>query len=577
MVTKRGSDVPNQSRREFLAALGIGAVALGAGGAVLARRLAQPTDAEIVEEMARDLGAEYTELVRRGFYAGRSGELQLLVAPFSTSNYSQESRSLVPSDPRTSHSQVWKYLERVPITVYAPGLVKPGTFDDSATLADVAPTASTLIKHDFETPDGAALPGVTRPKRAPKVVVVFVIDGGGWNVLNQWPDAWPQLKALMRKSAVYRNVLMGSFPAVTASAHATIGTGAFPREHGISGHFLRKPDGIRKAYGEPGEADPFVLRSPTLADSWAEATGNKAWIGEIGYQVWHVGMIGRASSVPNRKPVAVYFDEESTTEWQPQNPEYYRLPRVVPSRALLDRYSQVYQRPTEFAQFDPKGAKYNCCSPPVVKYQGDLIEAVFRHEPVGWDVVPDLLFINYKAPDYAGHLYNMEREQTGIALRAVDAQLGRLVNQLESMFEPGEFALIATADHGQCPLPNTAGGVRLDPIQLGDDIEAAFGSGSGPKLVENVRPAEVFLNDKYVSGRDIDTVEIAAFLRDYTYGENYHLYRGIPRDSVQWNRRSQREFAAVLPSDFIEDLGTRAPASYGPGLFADTDTPVPKI
>jgi len=26
-----------------------------------------------------------------------------------------------------------------------------------------------------------------------------VIDGGGWNVLRQWPDAWPNLKCLMRE------------------------------------------------------------------------------------------------------------------------------------------------------------------------------------------------------------------------------------------------------------------------------------------------------------------------------------------------------------------------------------------
>ena len=62
----------------------------------------------------------------------------------------------------------------------------------------------------------------------PKVIVTFVIDGGGWNVLQHWPDSWPNLKRLMGRGANYRNAITGSFPAVTACAHATIGTGTYP-------------------------------------------------------------------------------------------------------------------------------------------------------------------------------------------------------------------------------------------------------------------------------------------------------------------------------------------------------------
>ena len=63
--------------------------------------------------------------------------------------------------------------------------------------------------------------------------------------------AWPNLKRLMGEGANFRNAITGSFPAVTACAHATIGTGAFPRQHGITGHNIRDgAKGVRKAYGE---------------------------------------------------------------------------------------------------------------------------------------------------------------------------------------------------------------------------------------------------------------------------------------------------------------------------------------
>ena len=86
--------------------------------------------------------------------------------------------------------------------------------------------------------------------------MTFVIDGGGWNVLQHWPDSWPNLKRLMGRGANYRNAITGSFPAVTACAHATIGTGTFPNQHGITGHNIRDGSKVRKAYGDAGHAQP---------------------------------------------------------------------------------------------------------------------------------------------------------------------------------------------------------------------------------------------------------------------------------------------------------------------------------
>ena len=49
--------------------------------------------------------------------------------------------------------------------------------------------------------------------------------------------------------------------------------------------------------------------------------------------------------------------------------------------------------------------------------------------------------------------------------RPSTTELERLVTMLDERF-PGEYVLFVTADHGQCPLPDSVGGVRLDPIQL---------------------------------------------------------------------------------------------------------------
>ncbi|MGH2659511.1 MAG: alkaline phosphatase family protein, partial [Actinomycetota bacterium] len=312
---------PDPGRRRFLGLASLAGLALVAGGAGLGRavrRLTRPDPKPALAAMARDVGADALELVRRTYRPGRSGDLQLVLAPGSSSNYAQESVSLLPRDPRSSHALPWMYLERVPIGVLAPGVVEPFDSTERVTLADLAPTIASLMGFDgFDPPDGTTLPGIPRPSSPPKVIVTYVIDGGGWNVLQHWPDAWPNLKRLLRSGATYRNAIMGSFPAVTACAHATIGTGAFPRTHGITGHNIRDGGRVRKAYGEPGSADPSDILIPTLADRWTEATENRAWVGQIGYQVWHLGMLGRGGTPLGDKPMAVYWDEARTGTWQP--------------------------------------------------------------------------------------------------------------------------------------------------------------------------------------------------------------------------------------------------------------------
>ena len=145
-----------------------------------------------------------------------------------------------------------------------------------------------------------------------------------------------------------------------------------------------------------------------------------------------------------------------------------------------------------------------------MRYQGDLIEATLRSEPIGQSGVTDLLYINYKAPDYTGHIYNMKSEWEGLVLQEVDAQLGRVVATLDELF-PNDYALIVTADHGQCPLPDDVDGVRLDPVQLGEEIDRRFG-GELVTTVQSVVPSEIYLHEGVlrVNGATIDDVAASA-------------------------------------------------------------------
>jgi hypothetical protein len=463
------------------------------------------------------------------------------------------------------------YLERIPLLVHAPGLVVASDSDERVTLADLAPTTAQLMGFDAWPDDRAGRPlplATTRSLRRPKVVVTYVIDGGGWNVLDAFPDDWPELRALMGESANFRNAIVGSFPAVTACAHGTIGTGTFPAQHGITGHNLRDEQGlVRKAYDSPGNAQPGDIWVPTLSDLWHEQSG--AWVGQIGYQVWHLGMMGFGGRdrPADDLPVGVFWDEDGTATWQPHNPELYRLPAAMPTPEAYQRYLDEFDDPGWDAEFTPVGRQSPCCRPPIVRYQGDVIEAAFDSEPIGQTGPTDLLYTTYKSPDYTGHVYGMGSDWTGLQLSAVDEQLGRLKRMLDDRF-PGEYALIVTADHGQCPLPDSVGGVRLDPIQLERFIESRFSSVTG--VVEGLVPSEVFLNVSRLSDNGGATIEdVAASLADYRYRQNIGVY--VPRSAVEQDLLDQKEFAAVFGTTFLESLEGRDLARYGETAYEDGD------
>jgi hypothetical protein len=141
----------------------------------------------------------------------------------------------------------------------------------------------------------------------------------------------------------------------------------------------------------------------------------------------------------------------------------------------------------------------------------------------------------------------MYSEWEGLMLRTVDEQLGKLEAELEARF-PGEYVLIVTADHGQCPLPDEVKGVRLDPIQLTRVIEERFGAGPG-SVVQNVWPSEVYLNVDGLrdSGATLD--DVAAHIRHLTYRQNLGPY--VPRNAIEQDLLDDPEFAAVFGSTWL--------------------------
>jgi len=164
-----------------------------------------------------------------------------------------------------------------------------------------------------------------------------------------------------------------------------------------------------------------------------------------------------------------------------------------------------------------------------------------------------------------------EPRSPGQRANAVDAELGRIVDLLEARF-PGDYVLLVTADHGQCPLPDSMGGVRLDPIQLERTIEQRFGPGLG-NVVQYTAPSEVYLDVEGLRDAGATTGDVAAALQHLTYRQNLGPY--VPASAIEQDSLDKEEFAAVLSADYIASVTD--PARFGASAYtsADVDPGVP--
>src|SRR5918999_3549931 len=522
-----------------------------------------PTGAPTLDAMAADVGGPIMRLLRNGHAEGRSGELLLVSKPHNFINRltAADFESLGGKAPllASSHPNPWNYLTRVPIIMYGPEHVREGVQSNSAVdIASLAPTyADALGVADFDA-GAPPLRGLTA-RRPPRVIVTVVIDGGGWNTLRYHPASHPNIDALRARGVTYTNATIGSAPAITGALHATLGTGAYPRTHGLPGNVMRYPSGeVGDVFLDTG--DPRYLRGPTVSELWDEQNNNKALVGTVSYETWHLGMIGHgAQRSGGDRDIGVLWEpgiDEGTEEGWWINEDFYRLPRYLSRtdferleayEAALDardglRDGTWFGHTTGSAALDEQdGAKddeyfgrpLNELAEPVIRpgspafarFTGDAVVEVLRREGFGRDNITDLLWVEMKMPDFAGHIWNVIGPEEGDVLREVDLQIGRFRKQLDDLVGRGNYVLAISADHGQQPLPEVTGGWRIDLNEVQRDIELRFG-----KVVDQATPADFFIDVDALEQSGHNLEQVARYLGTYTIGDS--IPRAAPLDLV---------------------------------------------
>jgi len=550
------------------------AVALTAQACSVAPPKGPPDGAPSLRGMADALGSDVMVHIQRGYLAGRSPEITLVPNPWNVVvRWSGRTLAEGRRDPRSTHPTPWDYHQRVPIVLYGHGHVRSGVVSArSVDLTDLAPTFAELLGTGLGDIDGAVLDEALLPPERrngrPRLIVLVAYDGGGWNLLAQWPDAWPVQRGLGAGGTVYTNATIGSAPAVTAAIHANMGTGVYPRRHGLSENVGRLPDGtVDEIYFN--RADPRLLEAETLADAWDRKNGNRPWVGLLGYESWHLGMMGRgAQAEEGDRDVGVLWELEEEHFWI--NEEVYELPETLPGREVLDRHLRELDGLD--GALDEQWMNRDLADPTVipgtsafVRYQGDALRQILQREPVGRDELTDFLFVELKPTDFGGHIWNMVAPEEEDVLRAQDELLGRLVELLDERVGRDRYVLALTADHGQTPVPEANGGVRIDPDVVGRRVVEYFRR----PIVERTSPSGIFLDMDAVAEAGIDLESVARFIATLRYRDV--LPADADEDLVSPELGERRVFAAVLPGPFIVSLTEADLRSFGESAFPEGD------
>ena len=493
---------------------------------------------------ACSLPREQLRRIERGYIAGRSPDLMYVPDPRNYFN-------------GCAHSGPWEHVQGVPLVLYGPGHVRPvGAIDADreVTVADLAPTLAALIGTEPPDTDGAVLNEALEAQRdePPRLIVVVVWDGGGTNVLERWPDAWPELASLIEGGASFENATVGSSPSVTPPIHATIGTGVFPNRHGIVDIPQRSGDKVEDSWAG---TSPKNMTAPALADVYDPTTDNEALIGMFAERAWQLGMIGHGAAYEGGdRDIAILTNPESAGELI-TNEELYELPIGLEDPELFESVRQGVD--LEDGRLDDTWMDHEILddlenmpwTPVWAGYQTEIIQRLLVSEGFGRDNVTDLFYVNYKQIDHAGHRWSMAGPETPEAIAHADDALAQLVDFLDAKVGQNRWVVALTADHGAQPPPEDTQGWMIDQDPLTAAVEEHLGVEENEVILED-RPVGFWFTPEGRESPENHAEKAASFLTNYTIGDDLEEGETVPT----YLSPDDKVFDAAFPMRYLPQI-----------------------
>lgn len=331
---------------------------------------------------------------------------------------------------------------------------------------------------------------------SPRLAVIFIVDQFAYHYIEKIrPHLNGGLSKFINDGIWYKNAYVPHAYPATAAGHATINTGAYPKDHGIIGnswldsenkkinfetnnvnkkYSIFSPTGTydKAASGEnimvDGISDQFVLKSTPKSKYQVFALSDKrraaiALAGKLGKAVW---FDSEAAQFTSSK---AYFDK--MPDWLSMfNKEFQKT--AIPKTF---KWTLLYKdNPAAYDFFDTKNYdfvshKFSLINHPIKIVTGnsnDEYEKLYIKTPFANQDILDLakmcldsnlkdsekmiLWVSISALDPLGHYYGPDSQETLDLLYRLDKQLDEFMKYVETKEKNVLFAL--SADHGVMPI-----------------------------------------------------------------------------------------------------------------------------
>lgn len=338
----------------------------------------------------------------------------------------------------------------------------------------------------------------------PRLAVLLIFDQMRGDYLSRWQELFEEggFRRLTGEGAWFQDCHYPYAGTWTAAGHATMSTGCVPEVHGIIANewYDRKAGKLVSCVGGgratqvPPAADPkknegsspHRLLAPTLADALKDATKGKA-------RVVALSLKDRSGVLPGgRRPDACYWMDRTgrfVTSTYYREREHPWVRRFNQSKRVDSFLGSIWQRAREDVDYvrwagpddgpgessgfrqgrtfphpfvkGKKGEMKNyhdavAASPVGNELLLELVRDAVEAEQLGRHESPDFLSISFSSNDLVGHIWGPDSQEVlDVTLRA-DRLVRDLLALLDEKVGAGRWALVMTADHGICPIPEAS-------------------------------------------------------------------------------------------------------------------------